>query len=595
MIVEDRLVGRARLGDFYALLAARSEGLGSYSHDYEFETFSQNAFGIRDVEEAFDHAGSFRLTEPDAERVKRQRKYLDYLLEEGRNVEAEKLISSIETEVSRRYARPAWLRLAKVRLELRGGRGAQAVADLKRYVGADVSDELMKVSAPSAERLSESVALLKAEHYDAGVPLLLEAAFTQSLALGQFEASYFVGLARLAFERGDAASGEKFLQLMLGLAQEETKDEAAAEVAALPGVRERFAALARAELPEQSNNVVRADALKLAAEVAGSFGRYAEAAEFRLKLSAEKPDDYSNRVESARLLAAGGRLEDAAAQLASVIGDRNAPRAMRWQAVWVAPEITGGRKELWASLAQSSGADRAADEEMATALKARELSSEGRDAEASELLRRVAADDPNPLLEFFLGVLDSQGARAEEAADAFTSVFRSQANDEVSTAFGADEESALRGLIRLHVNAGRPLAALRLAKLDTELAGDAGGNVADGKGDVENEDDVENKVALKSIETTKGGAVYRTLEERAGARRDASSSELLGLLSVAAEQSKDYDKALEFERSRLSRLAGEGERRASRERIARLVSLRKAKREAPGPPLVVDASVVARS
>jgi tetratricopeptide (TPR) repeat protein len=601
MVVEDRLVGRVRLGDFYALLAARSEGLGSYSHDYEFETFSQNAFGVRDVEEAFDHAGSFRLTEPDAERVKRQRKYLDYLLEEGRNAEAEKLTSSIESEVSRRYARPAWLRLAKVRLELRGGKGAQAVADLKRYVGADVSDDLTKVSAPSAERLSESVALLKAEHYDAGVPLLLEAAFTQSLALGQFEATYFVGLARLAFERGDASSGEKFLQLMLGLAEEETKDEAAAEVAALPGVRERFAALARAELPEQSNNVVRADALKLAAEVAGSFGRYAEAAEFRLKLSAEKPDDYANRVESARLLAAGGRLEDAAAQLASVINDRNAPRAMRWQAVWVAPEITGGRKELWALLAQSSGANGAADEEMAAALKARELSSEGRVAEASELLRRVAANDPNPLLEFSIGVLDSQDGRADEAADAFTSVFRAQANDEALTAFGADEDSALRGLIRLHVNAGRPLAALRLAKLDTELAGDAGGNVADGEGDVENEggveneDDVENKVALKSIETTKGGAVYRTLEKRAESRREASSSELLGLLSVAAEQSKDYDKALEFERSRLSRLAGVDERRASRERIARLVSLRKANGEAPGPPLVVDGSTVARS
>jgi tetratricopeptide (TPR) repeat protein len=600
MIVEDGLVGRARLGDFYALLAARSEELGSYSHDYEFETFSQNAFGVRDVEEAFDHSVSFHVTEPDAERVKWRKAYLDYLLEEGRNVEAGKLISSIETEVSRRYARPAWLRLAKVRLELREGEGARAVEDLKRYVGADVSDDLTKVSAPSAERLSESVALLKAERAGACVPQLLEAGYAQSLALGQFEASYFVGLARLAFERGDAARGEKFTQLMLGLAEEETKDEAAAEVAALPDVNKRFVALARAELPEQSNNVVLADALKLAAEVAGSFGRYAEAAEFRLKLSAEKPDDYANRVESARLLAASGRLEEAASQLASVIGDRNAPRAIRWQAVWVAPEVTGNRKELWASLAQSSGASGAADEEMNVALKARELSAEGRAAEASELLRRIAADDPNPLLEFFLGVLDSRCGRADEAAEAFAVAFRSQANDEVSTAFGADEESALRRLIRLNVSAARPLAALKLAQLDTELAGDASGNVADGEGDVENEGgveneaEVENEVALKSIETTKDEAVYRTLEERAESRKEASSSELLGLLSVAAEQLRDYDKAVEFERSRLGRLAGADERRASRERSARLVSLRKAKRESPGPPLVVDGSTVAR-
>ena len=600
MIVEERLVGRQQLGDFYSLLVEHSEGISSYSHDYEFVTFTQNALGVRDVEEAFDHARAFRATEPDAERVKWQKKYLDYLLEERRDADAEKLISSIESEISRRYARPGWLRLAKVRLELRGGRVAQAVADLKRYVGADVSEDIMNVSAPSAERLSESVALLKSEHRDADAAQLLEASYTQSLALGQYEASYFTGLARLAFERGDAERGEKLLRLMLALADDATNTDAAAEVAALPDVSKRFAALARAELPEQSNRLAHAEVLKLAAETASSFGRYAEAAEFRTKLAADNPEDYANRVELARVLAAGGKFEDGAAQLASIVGDRNAPRATRWQAVWVAPEVVGSRKELWASLAQSSGAGGTADEEMVAALKARELSAEGRASEAADALKRVAADDPNPLLEFFLGVLDEQGDRAAEAAEAFNVAYRSQANDELSAAFGSDEESALRKLIRLHVKAGRPLAALKLATLDTELSSNVGAGVAGREGDEKGVDgsDVESDEsgndAGASAEAAVAAASFRTLDERARLRSGASAAELLGLLSAAAEQVNDYDKAVAFERARLSRLAGGGERRASQERVARLDSLRKAKADAQRPTLVVDSSTVAQ-
>jgi hypothetical protein len=585
-IVESGLVGRVRLGVFYTLLIARSEGPQSYDYDYEFTTFEQNAFGVAEMEEAFDHAHSFRAEEPSNERVKWQKVYLEYLLEEGRNAEAEKLVLAIEGELSRRYARPAWLRLAKMRLELRGGKGAQAVAELKRFTGGDVSGDLSKVSAPNAERLSDAVALLRDERFESEAPKLLEATYTQFLALGQFETSYFVGLAGVAFEGGDAERGDKLLRLMIRLSHDETKDEAAAEVAALPGVSERFAALARAELPEQMNGIERAEALRLAAETTGSFGRFEEATSFRTTLSEEKPDDYTNRVELARLLAAAGRRQDAVAQLSRIISDRRAPRVARWQAVWVAPEVTGQSQELWDSLTRGLSAGGQDDGEMSAALRGRELWARGRIGEAADLLERAAADDPNPMLEFFRGLLDAEGGRIESASSALAAAFRSQAGADIFTAFGADDEAALDKLIRLRLSAGRPFAALKLASLDPELLKES----AKESGSLDKGE--EGAGALTHRAQT--GSSYLTLKERAAARRMAAEAELPGLLSAAAEQVKEFDKAIEFERARLGRLTDEAERAASGERLRRLGGLQKEKASASRSPLVVDGAQVSQ-
>jgi predicted Zn-dependent protease len=582
LIVEERLVGRAWLGDFYALLVERSSGPPSYEYDYEFADFIRSSFDNAEPEPAFDHSNSFRVEESDGERVKWRRQYLDYLLEEGHNAEAEKVISSVEGELGRRYARPPWLRLAKVRLELRSGRVEKALADLRIFVGADAPTGLSKISAPSVERLSEATALLRDERRESAATQLMDATYTQFLALGQYRASYFVALAQIAFEGGDVERGEKLLRLLVDLSGDDTRDEAAARVALLPWVKERAAAFERVELPEASNDVAGAQALELAAETAGSFGRYASAADFRAALAVAQPDDYTNRIELARLLAAAGRREDAAAQLSGVLHDRDAPRRARWQAVWVAPEVTGGRADLWESLARGAGAR--PDGEMSAALGARRLWAEGHAAEASELLQRAAADDPNPLLEFFVGVLGAEGGRAADAEGAFASALRSGSGADISAAFGTERESALRELIRVHLSAGRPYAALKLASLDTELVGQS--SAEDGGAGEEEQGDAARGAQVASN--------YSTLKERATVRRVASGAELLGMLSAAAEQSGDFDKAAEFERARTGRLFDAGERTASRERVARLEQLRKRRQSAGKSPLVVDRTLVAK-
>src|SRR5438045_2348022 len=236
------------------------------------------------------------------------------MLEEGLNAEALKLVSSIEGELSRRYARPAWLRLAKVRLELRGGKGAQAVAELKRFAGGAVSADISKVSAPSAERLSASVALLREEHYDSSVPQLLEAVYAQFLALGQYQTSYFVGLARVAFDGGDAERGDKLLRLLVALSADETKDEAASEVASLPGVSERFAALSRAETPDEASAGWQIDGqVNLALKGRGLWaeGRVRDSADVVGRAASDDPNPLLTFFRGV-LDAASGRVESAA-------------------------------------------------------------------------------------------------------------------------------------------------------------------------------------------------------------------------------------------------------------------------------------------
>ncbi|PYS85236.1 MAG: hypothetical protein DMF67_01685 [Acidobacteria bacterium] len=597
MIVEGGLVSRSHFGEFYALLVERSDGLEGYDDDYAFTDFMRESYGATDVEAAFDHAQHFSVKEPERERVKWQEHQLEYLIEEGRNVEAQRLTSSVESELARRYARPTWLRLAKVRLELRGGKTEKALNALKTYVGADTPPGLAKISAPSTERLTEALALLREEHSESAAPQLVEATYAQLLALGQYQSSYFVALARVAYESGDATRGDRLLRLMIDLSAEETRDDAA-QVASLPEVRARAARVESAELPEESNVIARNEALALAAETAGAFGRFDEATNFRAALAAASPDDYTNRVELARLLAASDRREEAVGQLSGMISDVRAPRSARWQAVWSAAEVAGGRQDLWESLRENLSSAAQTDHEMSDALGARELQSEGRAGEAVDLLDRAAADDPNPLLEFFRGVVDEEAGRAENAARAFADASRSQSSADIATAFGADEDDAARELIHLQLSSSRPYAALKLASLDTELLKQPSGDDARGEEDAQRADTehADTERVGESARAAQPASNYRTLKERAEARRAASEAELLGLLSVAAEQVRDFDKSIEFERARLSRLSDEGERDASAQRVARLRRLLREQRAgATPPPLVVDGTLVARS
>ncbi|MEO6724283.1 MAG: hypothetical protein ABIP14_03185 [Blastocatellia bacterium] len=109
------------------------------------------AWSVDEVEEALDHAdGAGKATQLRAQSSSRenarldwQKEFLDYLIAEGKNAEASRLAEALEQEFKGRFARPAWLRLAKLRLELRAG--LEEVGIQRSYAAGRLREEVTMI------------------------------------------------------------------------------------------------------------------------------------------------------------------------------------------------------------------------------------------------------------------------------------------------------------------------------------------------------------------------------------------------------------------------------------------------------------------
>ncbi|HEY0378041.1 MAG TPA: tetratricopeptide repeat protein [Pyrinomonadaceae bacterium] len=584
-LLEESLVARDRLGPFYELLIRRSAALSSYERDYDYTARLQSAWGAEEAEGALDQETDYQPSEPSSKRLVWERAYLDYLIARREWTPARRVVKAIETEISRRYARPAWLRLATLRLDLADGREAEAVAGLRRFAGVEGVKDSAVVSAPAVERLNMAAAMLREEGRGAAADQLLEAAYTRELALENYSAHAFVGLARLAFARGDAGLGLKLLRTMVALSDEETREEAAAEVASWPAVKASAADRAKQEGAETENTLDRAAGLRLAAETASVFAQFNAAADYRRRLSELSPEDETNRLELARVLSAKKDDEEAVRVLAEVIGDRRATRRARWQAVRLAPEIAGARSELWGALKERVRAINAGDDEMLAALTAASAAGNGTD-EAGKLIRTVEASNPNPYLTFFGALLESK-EKSDIELTGFLRALVAGKDARVEDAFGFAEEGPLRQIIRFYAAQGQPRAALLAYTLDPTLK-EGGGTESDE--DEASGDGQEIQVDARAKEEPR----YMTLRERAAARELQSRRELLRLLSEAAERTEDLGLAVEFERARLKLLPAASERQAAEARIAELLSRQKEDSRRPVVAYSVDQNLIAR-
>ncbi|MCA1592826.1 MAG: hypothetical protein LC754_09300, partial [Acidobacteria bacterium] len=280
--------------------------------------------------------------------------------------------------------------------------------------------------------------------------------------------------------------------------------------------------------------------------------------------------------------------DEAVAQLASVIADRDATRHARWQAVLVAPELIGERRELWDTLAERVRASNGADSEMPAAISALALVADGRAGEAAQLAGAAQAGDPNPHLKLFCALLDQRRGQTDAARDGFLEVLSADPEANTAAAFDFAGDAPLRLLIRMYLSTGQPRAALKLAGADAELKTKGVDERHAGAGEgVEAASDLRNRDEHPS-------AKYRTLQERSRERRSQSRIELLGLLSEAAERTGDISRALDYAHAKLDLLGDKTGRADIATRIERLSELKRAKASRRSPGLIIDRELIAR-
>jgi cellulose synthase operon protein C len=595
LLIRETLVLPSEAAPFYRLLIARSSGLSSYDRDYAFTDQQQKAWDASGMEEALDHETAFKPSEPDSERTKWQKEFLEYLLEQNQAAEARSLIAEIESSIKRRYARPVWLRLASVRLEIRAGQVAHAYGELAHLVGIETSTNLSEIKPPSLERLNDAVALLRSEGQESEARALLEAAYARQLALAQYEPSSFVGLARLAFERGDATLAQRWLQSMVNLSNEELRAETEAELAALEVVKAHAVEGTSGELPPASEEIEQATALRLAGETAAEFGHFEAALAYRQQLLSVSPDDEANRIELVRLLAASKKTDEAIDNLAAIIGDRTATRGARWQAVWLAPEVTEQQPAAWTRLRERVHTLNAADNEMEVALHSLALSSSGQADESLKLIVATAKTDPNPQLWFLRGVLEKQQGNDNSSLASFTSALIAANDSSAWQAFVFSEDEPLEQIIRLYLKQNQPHAALKLAERVKALQGKSTTTEAnedkEARLETDQPRDPQQGSPAEAVPDARKNK-YQTLSERAAERQEDARAELLDLLSQAAEQIGELNRAAELATTRIAFLRQAADKQAARLRVDRLrETLRKTERERK-PLFVVDLKLV---
>jgi tetratricopeptide (TPR) repeat protein len=320
----------------------------------------------------------------------------------------------------------------------------------------------------------------------------------------------------------------------------------------------------------------RATALRLASETAGEFAAYDAAVGFRQQLLTAAPTDEENRIELIRLLAASGRKGEAIQNLAATIADRNATRTLRWQAVWLTPEIVGNDQSVWVKVRDGVRALSANDTEMNTALESLSLSAGGRTEEAIRLIKEAETNMPNEYLSSLHAILEK--TNAGEALNSFSRALIAAREPRVSKSFGFVEDELLEQMIVMYLKQNQTRAALKVAEQVSAF-----------------------QPNRNSIEQQDGAGTdlrpllerYQTLRQRAENRKRTSRAHLLARLSTAAEQVGELNRALAFERLRLALVNSVSERNATQARVDHLEQLQSAAGRIRRVALVVDQKLVA--
>ncbi len=327
MLIKENLIVRNEQKPFYELLISRSSDISGY--DYNFTSLAGQVWAKDDAEPIYEQANEYKTEEPGNDKYDWQKKYLELLVNQQQHAAAVKTIAQIEKELDSRYARPAWLREAKIKLKIRAGKFDEL--EIRGFVGIAVSDSATDIKPPSVERFNDVLQILKEENRAADSVRLSENFFARMLALGQYSLTNFAGMSRAFFQDNKPQKAMQVLHLMTKASDGNERETALAEIAALDEVK-TLAADATKTTPTEEVSINKLDSLKIAGEIAFEFGQTEAAATFRRQLLEANPADSLNKIDLAKILFDGDEKEEAENLLKQVVNDKNSLRASRWQA-----------------------------------------------------------------------------------------------------------------------------------------------------------------------------------------------------------------------------------------------------------------------
>lgn len=340
MLIEENIVKDKEKNRFYELLIARSDNLQGYYHDYQFQNTSSRVWNADDAETVYEQENDFAADEPESDALDLRRRFLEILLEQKEDTRAEKVIVETEKILRGKYVRPAWLRAAKINLQIRAGKFAPAEAE--KFIGIAVPDSAAKIIAPNVERFNDILAVLKKENFDAAAVNLSRAFFARQIALENYDAANFTGFAETFFSRNETEKAVMILRLAIESGDDATRENALREIASFEEIKTRAADAAKIENTANDVSFDQTKILDLAAETALRFGQKKTAIEFRRELSKLSPDGTENKIKLAELLISESANEEAVSILASIVADRNALRLQRWQAREILRDMGAG-------------------------------------------------------------------------------------------------------------------------------------------------------------------------------------------------------------------------------------------------------------
>jgi hypothetical protein len=506
-----------------------------------------------------------------------RRRLLDYLIRQRSFDEARLLIATIRQEQAdlglalededgeRAEQRYYWLPLASALVELRGGDASKAVSELRRYCGLDAGpSDKHNIEARGAvdERCLKAYALLIAERREAEADAMLYDAYRAAARSRYSSDASLAGLAEIEARRGQPGEAARLLRMMVERSTDNQK------------------------------------ALRLAAEVAARIGRYDEAIAFREQIAQANPNDSVNRLELARAVARAGRAGEALERIATLIGERTTPNAIRAQAAEVVGLIVRDDRSQVGRVSSLLDQRVAAGDAGAMLVKATALESGGAIDEARSLLQAITGGSLAPVAQMKLGLIARSASRDAEAATSFERAIYLDADGAITGPILFRAPGPRAQLILLYGRLGRDLAAIRLAEGETANQQTAISSVIARALSSANEG-VEPLATVSfepSLEITRSRTDgLRTLAELNDTAVSSLQRELIASLAQSAAQLGQYDRAIALERV-LASEATRPEEKASIEKVlAEFIAAERARQSRAASLLRIDTSNASES